>query len=218
MKVSDLITFLIEEAQHRVINDKRSKNSNHALVANGKKGGKGKPNRKKGGDKGKKGDSEALCYNCKKPGHKKANCWVKGGGKEGQGPGQKKSAKTKTATVTVADNDINEMFAFTCTSDYAHVAKTLQVSRSKLGSCIDSGASDVYSPDQEKFANYKPISRDITTADRRKLKAIGMGDLEIDLLNGSKQTKTLFKDVIHSLEMAFTLISISKLDKAKYKV
>ena len=104
------------------------------------------------------------------------------------------------------------------TSDYAHVAKTLQVSRSKLGSCIVSGASDVYSPDQEKFANYKPISRDITTADRRKLKAIGMGDLEIDLLNGSKQTKTLFKDVIHSLEMAFTLISISKLDKAKYKV
>jgi len=147
MKASDLIAFLIEEAQHHVINDERSKNSNHALVANGKKGGKGKPNRKKGGDKGKKGDSEVLCYNCEKPGHKKADCWAKGSGKEGQGPGQKKSAKTETATVTVADNDINEMFASTCTSDYAHVAETLQVSKSKLGSCIDSGASDVYSPD-----------------------------------------------------------------------
>jgi len=125
MKASDLIAFLIEEAQHHVINDERSKNSDHALVANGKKGGKGKPNWKKGGDKGKKGDSEVLCYNCEKPGHKKADCWAKGGGKEGQGPGQKKSAKTKTATVAVADNDINEMFAFTCTSDYAHVAETL---------------------------------------------------------------------------------------------
>jgi len=156
MKASDLIAFLIEEAQHHVINDERSQNSDHALVANGKKGGKGKPNRKKGGDKGKKGDSEVLCYNCKKPGHKKADCWVKGGGKEGQGPGQKKSAKTETATVTIADNNINKMFAFTCTSDYAHVAETLQVSKSKLGSCIDSGASDVYSPDREKFANYKP--------------------------------------------------------------
>ena len=43
-----------------------------------------------------------------------------------------------------------------------------------------------------------------------------MGDLEIDLPNGSKRTKTLFKDAIHAPEMAFTLIY--KLDKAKYKV
>ena len=50
------------------------------------------------------------------------------------------------------------------------------------------------------------------------MKAIGMGDLEIDLPNESKRTKTLFKDAIHTPEMAFTLISISKLDKAKYKV
>ena len=45
-----------------------------------------------------------------------------------------------------------------------------------------------------------------------------MGDLEIDLPNGSKITKTTFKDAIHAPDMAFTLIAISKLDKAKYKV
>jgi len=31
------------------------------------------------------------CYNCKKKGHIKANCWAKGGGKEGQGPRQDKN-------------------------------------------------------------------------------------------------------------------------------
>ena len=55
-------------------------------------------------------------------------------------------------------------------------------------------------------------------ADGRMLKAVGMGDLEIILPNGQNQTKTTFKDSVYTPEMAFTLISISKLDKAKYKV
>jgi len=40
MKADDLIAFLIEEAQHRVINDERAKNSEVALMALGKKAGK----------------------------------------------------------------------------------------------------------------------------------------------------------------------------------
>ena len=31
-----------------------------------------------------------VCTNCNKPRHSKENCWAKGGGKEGQGPKQKK--------------------------------------------------------------------------------------------------------------------------------
>ena len=46
---------------------------------------------------------------------------------------------------------------------------------------------------------------------------IGMGDLTLDLLNGLKRTKTVFKDAIHALGMAFTLLSISRLDKANHK-
>ena len=161
---------------------------------------------------------EILCYNCEKPGHKQFKCWAKGGGREGQGPGQKKSAKAQKAVVAVADNDKDELFAFTCMSDYANITETLQVPKSKLGSCIDSGASEVYCPDREKFSNYRLINRSITTADGRKLKVIGMGDLEIDLPNRPKITKMIFKDAIHTLDMAFMLIAISKLDKAKYQV
>ena len=42
MKPSDLIMFLIEEAQHRIINNKRTQNSDQALAAHAKRKGKGK--------------------------------------------------------------------------------------------------------------------------------------------------------------------------------
>jgi hypothetical protein len=42
LKADDLIAFLMEEAQHRVINTERSKNSEQALATHGKKRGKGK--------------------------------------------------------------------------------------------------------------------------------------------------------------------------------
>ena len=42
MKPSDLIVFLIEEAQHHVINNKRMQNLDHALAAHEKRKGKGK--------------------------------------------------------------------------------------------------------------------------------------------------------------------------------
>jgi hypothetical protein len=76
----------------------------------------------------------------------------------------------------------------------------------------------VYSPDRDRFTNYRTITRSITAADGRELKAVGMGDLEMELPNGSGSTKMRFEQAIHAPEMAFTLISISRLDKAGYKV
>ena len=45
-----------------------------------------------------------------------------------------------------------------------------------------------------------------------------MGDLNIELPNRSDKTKVVFKNAIHALEMVFTLISISQLDKAGYSI
>ena len=221
MKPDDLIAFIIEEAQHRVIGDERNKNAESALAAHTKKGGKGKAEKRKKHDRSSKTNSDEACQNCGKPRHTKADCWAKGGGKEGQGPKQKKKAqkgeKAETAVVAV-DEDKDELFAFACTSSYANVAENLQVPKSKLGTCVDSGASRDYCPDRTKFSNYKPIDRNITTADGRTIKAIGMGDMLVELPNGSKKTKTVFKNAIHAPDMAFTLISISRLDKAGYSV
>ena len=148
------------------------------------------------------------------------DCYSKGGGKEGQGPQQRQKAKekeSKTAVVT-ADDEENELFAFTCTSDYVAIVDGLNGPKSRLETCINSSASRDYCPDCTKFSNYKEIKQKITTADGQTLSATGMGDLYIKLPNGCKKTKTIFKNVIHAPNMAFTLISISKLDKAGYSV
>ena len=118
----------------------------------------------KGDEKALNTNSDVVCHNCKKKGHKKADCWAKGGGKEGQGPKQKtgKGKKSEMAIIAAVDDDNKELFAFTCMSDFANVAEALQVPKSWLGTCIDSGASRVYSPDSSKFANYKTIDHSIT--------------------------------------------------------
>ena len=83
MKPDDLITFITEEAQHRIINDECTKNAESMLAALSKI----QRTRKHCSNKGKEKSTPGLAYkNCKNTGHTKADCWSKGGGKEGQGP------------------------------------------------------------------------------------------------------------------------------------
>ena len=219
MKPNNLIAFILEEAQHRVINDEHTKNAEIALAAHSKKGKQSKSGKNKKTEKSLKNSSEE-CNNCGRPGHGADDCFSKGGGKEAEAPWKKKRKKPEmaTATVAVANDEENDLFAFTCTSDYADVADSSKMHKSKFGTCIDSGASTDYSPDRSKFSNYREIEKDITTADGRILKAVGMGDLHLELPNGSKQTQVTFKNAIHAPDMAFTLLSISKLDKSNHKV
>ena len=216
MKPGDLMNFFIEEAQHRVINAERSKNGDSALAAHGKKGKQGR------GKNPEKSKLDLKCDNCGGSGHTQPNCWSKGGGKEGQGPRQRKSkkgAKKTEESAAVAKNDDEELFAFTCTSDYVALTESLQLPKDKLGACIDSGASSHYCPDRTKFQNYRSLDdRNITTADGRTLKAVGIGDVRIELPNGSKRVPALLKNVVYSPDMAFTLISIGRLDEANCAV
>ena len=217
MKPDDLITFIMEEVQHRVINDKCTKNVESALAALGKKQRTGKHRSNKGKEKSTPG---MIYENCKNAGHAKANCWAKGGGKEGQGTkgqnSKKGERKVETAAAVEATSNADEIFAFTCMSDYVEVANALNVPKSQLGACINSGANQHYSPDHDAFINYSPINNTtITTADGHKLKALGKGDVQIKLPNGAKCTKTILKEVIHASDMAFTLISVGWLDNTK---
>ena len=98
------------------------------------------------------------------------------------------------------------------------VADELNLPRSKLGTYIDSSTSHDYCHDRTKFTNYKPTQQEITTANGRIMTTIGMGDLQIELPNSSQKTKTIFEGAIHAPDMAFTLLSISRLDKAGFSV
>ena len=175
MKPDNLITFIMEEAQHRIINDECTKNVESALAALGKKQRTRKQHSNKGKEKSTPG---ATCENCKNTGHTKADCWLKGGGKEGQGPrgwnSKKGEKKAETAAAAEVTSNVDEIFAFTCTSDYIEVANALNVPKSRLGACINSGASRHYSPNCDAFINYCPINNTtITTADGCKLKVLG---------------------------------------------
>lgn len=102
LKADDIVTYIIEEAQHRVINDERTKSAESALAARTKTSTKAK------GKKKAKGQSDITCENCKRPGHGKPECYSKGGGKEGQAPWQKNKTKGKepeTAVVAANDDD-----------------------------------------------------------------------------------------------------------------
>ena len=180
--------------------------------------------RKQCSNKGKeKSTSSAICKNCKSSGHTKANCWLKEGGKESQGPrgwnskkGEKKAETVAAAEVT---SNVDEIFAFTCTSDYVEVTNALNIPKSWLGTYINSGASQHYSPDHDVFINYSLISNTtIATADGCKLKALGKGDVQIELLDSAKHTKTIVKEAIYAPDMAFTLILVSQLDDMKCSV
>ena len=78
-----LILSMIDEYNHCSIKNHQTKDKGKldaAFFAGGSsKGGKG----------GKGGKSDVECFNCHEKGHKKADCWAKGQGKEGQGPRSK---------------------------------------------------------------------------------------------------------------------------------
>ena len=150
LKADNIMSFIIEEAQHRVINNNCTKYAESALAACMKKSKKSK-----GNGKGKeKNQSKEPCSDCKRTNHAMPNC--KGGAKEGQGPRQKNVKKTETVVIATDDNE-GDLFAFTCTSDHAAIARNLDVPKLKLGTCIDSGASKDYCPDRSEFSNYKSI-------------------------------------------------------------
>jgi Reverse transcriptase (RNA-dependent DNA polymerase)/gag-polypeptide of LTR copia-type/Zinc knuckle len=199
VKSEALIRVLREEAKHKAIETRGTASSDTVLAAQ-----KGKQKHKKSKSAGKK------CFNCGKEGHIKADCWAEGGGKEGQGPKQKN--KDKSANVAIGGADGNH-YAFTCTSDCANAA--IEMAGDRIKGVMDTGASDHFCPERDKFVNYKPKpTSPIYAADGRALNAIGEGDITCWISNGEGRTHITLKKAIHAPDMANTLISVGRLDDA----
>ena len=183
--------------------------------------GKKQKARKQQSKESKEKSASGVTYeNCKNLSHTKADCWLRDGGKEGQRPrgqnSKKEEKKAETTAAAEATSNADEIFTFTWISNYVEVTNALNVPKSQLGACIDSGASWHYSPDCNAFINYSPISNTtITTANGCKLKVLGKGDVWIKLPNSVKCTKTILKKAIHAPGMVFTPISVSQLNDMK---
>ena len=84
----NLMQTLTEEADCHTTNTKKNqqKEKNMAFYGNDSSSSQTGSSSCRHRHGGRTGCSSIECYNCKKCGHTKAECWAKGGGKEGKGP------------------------------------------------------------------------------------------------------------------------------------
>ena len=112
----DLMQTIIDKYDRRSTRSRvpKEKGGDVAFYAEG--------NNSQGGKGGKKANKDVECFNCHKKGHKKAECWAKGGGKEGQGP-KSKSKKEKDESKKGKDEPKKEL-ASTAEEDGVWMAMT----------------------------------------------------------------------------------------------
>ena len=163
----------------------------------------------------KMGKSHKHCVNCDKSGHTKDDCWDPGGGKECQGLNQQMQGYKGKKKESAAKTTTEEVFAFTCMSTFIGIADSLKIPPLKCGVIVDSGTSSHFCPDKSKFINLRPLKgQNIHTTNDGVIPACGIGNVSIELSNGSGKTKCILNDTIYAPDMAFTLISVSCLDLA----
>jgi hypothetical protein len=137
--------FIIDEYERIQVQDKLSEPKDEALTADSSK-----KNTKE------KDKHRVECFNCKKKGHYKSECWAKGGGKEGQGPKRSKgkedaaSAEDKKepeawATIEDAQEPASETRPNTAAAAVGRTPARAEHARSST-ELYDSGASKHMSP------------------------------------------------------------------------
>ena len=217
--------LVIDEYEHRQAKDKRKDTKDEALSADSdKKGGRAK---------GKAKRSTLECYNCGKKGHYKSECWEKGGSNEGGGPRQGKGAKEDVsqaeeqkdepeawAAIEVMDGPTIKAASSTTTAAAEHTPTyAAQSTSGRMCKLYNSRAMCHMSPYHKCFKTYHAIPlQAITAVDKRVFYAVRMGDLEIEVPNGTSPTLITLKDVLHAPDMGITIVSINRITKAGYSV
>ncbi|TFY75033.1 hypothetical protein EWM64_g8978, partial [Hericium alpestre] len=152
-----------------------------------------------------------TCTNCGHGPHTVANCWAKGGGKEGQGlrwNGKRDDGKDQGNSANVAA---------ALSTDFAMAALVANPINTDLIRCLDTGASHHYSPFRSEFINFRQISpKVIVAADKRVFYATGQGDVILNFPNGDRSTCITLSDVLYAPSIVFMLVSISRIDSRGY--
>lgn len=189
----------------------------------------GKGGKSGGGGKGKAGGrdkSKDKCSNCSKLGHWAADCWAKGGGKEGEGPKSKRSgsaAKPKE-TAAVAETT-TEPSTYAMSLVHTNISEIEQKIKGEndFTCLLDSGASRHFEPSRHKFLNYRALNEGdpeavkITSADGRDFRAEGVGSVEVKVMAlDGRRIGLLLKEVLHAARMPCGLVSVGMLVKKGY--
>lgn len=199
------------------------------------------------GDKALVGQSTGkYCTNCKGKTHNFNTCWSKGGGAEGQGPKKKKKkgenekgkAKANAAKDDTDSNNEMSCFvgekAFFADSASAYFAGVSTTTKSNLPDedialvarlerqrkfIIDSGTTTHLHPIESDFATLNTSNAQITGIGG-SLTSKGRGTLSVLAKTNSKTApmRIQLRDTLCTPKMDFSLISVSRLDLAGFRV
>ena len=143
-----VIRLITDEYDCRVLKaGKQAKGQDEALTADAMK---------------KKSKKDIECFNCQKPGHVKADCWAKGGGKEGQGPKRKgRKGKDSAASAEQSQSQLQpDIEVWAAIEEVSEEDTSQQSFGSELrteGKLYDSSASCHMSPFRSQFISFHLI-------------------------------------------------------------
>jgi len=106
---------------------------------------------------------------------------------------------------------------FSTTMSFGITNTTMSKDPSERVEVYSSGATCHMSPYIDAFTEFEFIQpRLISTVDNRTFEAVGKGNLRIKIPNGDEFTSVTLRDVLYAPNVAFTLVSLSRADRAGY--
>jgi len=150
--------------------------------------------------------TDAECWKCGRNGHINKNCHMKGKKKDD-------SKGKESANATTGSKEFSFTMPFT--------GATLACNTSPLSNLevdvYDSGTSSHMSPNRACFISMKEIPpKPIKAADQTLFTATAIGDLHVSIPNGKTSRDITLKQVLYCLDLAFTLVSLTRCDLAGY--
>ena len=194
----ELIAVLLEEDQRR---KGRNESAGTALYSKGKE-------KSHHGGGGSNKDQER--YNCKKKGHIEAECWAKGGGREGQGPkGRKGSGKRNRANQA---QEVNSSL-----NDVAYMATTYG-EISKYDWLLDCGSTTHICTAREAFTDFIPCNETLNGVGEKGTAVLGRGTVNVRFEVDGKEYIHHLRNTLYTPNAPNCLVSLSRLDDASGKV
>jgi hypothetical protein len=174
-----------------------------------------------GNNRGVRPKSDIQCFNCKRKGHTKDQCWRKGGGAYGQGP--KQQGKEKKQQANQAEQEGGDAFGMafnliakgevSTTSSIAN-ASSNKIPFTRYDWLMDSGASIHIATERAMFKTYEPYKEALDIPGSQSVTSHGRGTVELDCpVNGKTITHTLV-NVLHIPTNRNCLFSESRFDEA----
>ena len=97
------------------------------------------------------------------------------------------------------------------------VAEFVQVAG--VAKLYDSGCTNHISPYRNQFENFQgTMPRHFRATNKQTFSTTGKGELVVDVPNGQGSTQLCLHDILFSAEVGYTLVSMGRLDEARFTV